>query len=148
MIRPWRIIWFQRKAPAVEGSLLKPEASAEQPVAVEALATTEKSIQRVADEIAIIDDGQLLVHQAADELVKGTKRIRAVLSNGSTPESPPEGTIWQQVREREWLITVSGFSSENVEQLRAENDVDQIEVIDLGLEDIFKDLIRGRRASA
>ena len=109
---------------------------------------TLSDVQRLADTIGIIDEGRLLVHCGVEEMLKRTKRIRAVLSNGSAPQSPPDGVIWQRVNQREWLLTVEGFSADTVERLRATNQVEQIEVIDLGLEEIFKDYVRGWRASA
>ncbi len=109
---------------------------------------TLSDVQRLADAIGIINEGQLRVHCAVDDLLRRTKRIRAVLSDGSAPERPPEGMIWQRVRDREWLLTVEDFSDETVAGLRATNALERVEVIDLGLEDIFKDYVRGWRASA
>ncbi len=105
-------------------------------------------VRRMADRIGIIHEGRLLVQRGVDDLLANTKRIRAVLRDGEAPSKHPEGTIWQRVRNREWLLTVSNFSADTVEQLRASNRLDQIEVIDLGLEDVFKDYVRGWRASA
>jgi hypothetical protein len=58
----------------------------------------------------------------------------------------PEGTIRQRLRNREWLLTVRNFSPETVACLEATNPVEHVEVIDLGLEDIFKDYVRGWKA--
>lgn len=107
---------------------------------------TFSDVQRLADTVAIIDEGELLIHCAVDDLLRSTKRIRAVLSDGSAPAEHPDGAIWQRVKNREWLVTVSDFSTEQVERLRSHNHVEHVEVIDLGLEDIFKDYIRGRRS--
>lgn len=103
-------------------------------------------VQRVADSIAIIDEGELLVHCSTDELLTCTKRIRAVLAEGATPTEELSGTLWQRVHQREWLITVKHFSEDQIEMLRERNQIEHIEVIDLSLEDIFKDYIRGRRS--
>jgi hypothetical protein len=80
-------------------------------------------------------------------LLNGTKRIRAVLRDGCIAGPPPEGTIWQRVQNREWLITVRGFSPSTLDYLRTKYSLDNVEVIDLGLEDVFKDLIKGRKAA-
>ena len=45
-------------------------------------------------------------------------------------------------------MTVGDFSPEKVEQIRAQNAVDHVEVIDLGLEDLFKDFVKGQRAAS
>lgn len=104
-------------------------------------------VQRLADTIAIIHEGKLLVHEEVDVLLRSTKRIRAVLGNGAVPGSLPDGLIWQRVNNREWLITVKDFSPDTVSQLRSANQLEHVEVMDLGLEDIFKDYVRGWRAS-
>ncbi len=109
---------------------------------------TLSDVQRLADTIGIIHEGSFLVQCSVDSLLTGTKRIRAVLRDGCTPGRPPDGMIWQRVQNREWLLTVKDFAADTVECLRAANQLEQVEVIDLGLEDIFKDYIRGQRVSA
>lgn len=105
-------------------------------------------VQRLAGTIGIIDEGRLLVHRDVDDMLKRTKRIRAVLSNGKAPQAPPDGVIWQRVDHREWLLTVEDFSGATIEHLRATNQLEKIEVVDIGLEDIFKDYVRGWRTQA
>ncbi len=109
---------------------------------------TLSDVQRLADTIGIVNEGKLLVHSPVDTLLDKTKRIRAVLEDGHAPSGPPEGTVWQRVQEREWLVTVKDFAPEMVERLKATNRLTNVEVIDLGLEEIFKDYVRGWRAGA
>lgn len=109
---------------------------------------TLADVQRMAGTIAIINEGELKVHCRVDDLLKNTKRIRAILTDGATPNSLPEGTVWQRVQDREWLLTVKDFADDTVAGLQAMDQVERVEVIDLGLEDIFKDFVRGWRASA
>jgi len=108
---------------------------------------TLADVQRLADRIGIIHEGRLLVDCPSDELLTTTKRVRAVLSDGAAPSDPPDGTVWQQVKGREWLMTVRGFTPESVRFLRQRYALDHVEVLDLGLEDVFKDIVRGRRAT-
>ena len=108
---------------------------------------TLADVQRLADTIGIINEGRLLVHDSVDALLGSTKRIHAVLKDGAVPAGAPEGTIWQRVHDREWQLTVNDFSNDTLERLRAANRLEHFEVIDLGLEDIFKDYVRGWRAS-
>ena len=103
-------------------------------------------VQRLADTVGILYGGRLLVHRKIDELLASTKRIRATLANGRPPDRVPANMIFQRVQGREWLLTVGEFTPETVEQIRAQEGVDHVEVIDLGLEDLFKDFIRGQRA--
>ena len=109
---------------------------------------TLSDVQRLADAVGIIHQGRLLANCPTEELLTGTKRIRVVLPDGCSPDKPPEGTIWQRFRRREWLLTVRGFSPATIEYLQTTYLVENIEVTDLGLEDVFKDYVRGRRASA
>ncbi len=57
-------------------------------------------------------------------------------------------TIWQQVRGREWSVTVADFTPEVVGQIEAQGGVEGIEVVNIGLEELFKDFIRGRKAAS
>ena len=109
---------------------------------------TLDDMQRLADTVGILYEGRLLVHRNIEELLAGTKRIRATLRNGRRPERLPAGTIWERVQGREWLVTVADFSPEKVQQIRAEEAVEHVEVIDLGLEDLFKDFVKGKRAAS
>ena len=105
-------------------------------------------VQRLADTVGMLYEGRLLVHRRVDELLATTKRIRATLTNDKRPDTLPAGTVWQRVNGREWLLTVDGFSPEKVDQVRTQEGVEHVEVMDLGLEDLFKDFVKGQRASA
>ncbi|MHC4670975.1 MAG: ABC transporter ATP-binding protein [Planctomycetota bacterium] len=109
---------------------------------------TLADVQRLADTVGLIYTGQLLVHCPVDQLLNKTKRIRAILEDGRLPDNIPEGTVWQQIRRREWLLTVDNCTPELVTRVRSSNPVSNIEVMNLTLEDIFKDYVKGRRASA
>lgn len=104
-------------------------------------------IQRVADTIGFLYKGRLLVQSKVDELLARTKRLRATLTNGSPPETLPAGVIWQQVEGRSWSITVADFTPEVVQEIGSLDGVDHVEVIEIGLEDLFKDFVRGQRST-
>ncbi len=109
---------------------------------------TLSDVQRMADTIGLIYEGRLLVHCPVDELLTGTKRIRVVLQDGCTPDKIPDGTIWQRLQGREWLLTVRGFGAGTLEFVRNTYPTETVEVLDLGLEDVFKDYVKGWRASS
>ncbi len=105
-------------------------------------------VQRMADQVGILHAGQLLYTGPTDELLTCTRRLRAVLRDGQRPQGAPPGTIWQRLDGREWLLTVRDFSPAVVEQVRSQAPVDHVEVLEIGLEDIFKDIIRGQKVPA
>jgi ABC-2 type transport system ATP-binding protein len=109
---------------------------------------TIDDVQRLADTVGLLYQGRLLVHRPLDQLLAHTKRIRAVLRDGALPRWLPETTIWQRVQRREWVLTVGDFSPELLPRLESENLVQNVEVQDLNLEDVFKDYVKGRRGAA
>jgi ABC-2 type transport system ATP-binding protein len=106
---------------------------------------TLADVQRLADSVAVLHEGRLLLHKSVDELLDRTKRIRAVLDDEKQAHQPPPGHIYQRVTGREWLITVGDFSSEQVEFIRNRNHVSNVDVQDLSLDDVFKDVVRGQQ---
>jgi ABC-2 type transport system ATP-binding protein len=106
-------------------------------------------IQRIADTVGFLYGGRLLVHEKIDELLAHTKRIRATLTNGSLPQEKPEANIvWQQIEGRNWLVTVADFTPETVQRISSLEGVDNAEVIEIGLEDLFKDFVKGQRSTS
>jgi len=103
-------------------------------------------IRRLADSVGIMREGRLVVQRNIDELLASTKRVRAVLADGRLPTWVPEGTIWQRVERREWLLTIDGFHPTLLERIRSENEVETVEVGDLALSELFRDYILGEGA--
>jgi ABC-2 type transport system ATP-binding protein len=104
---------------------------------------TLADVQRLADSVAILHEGKLILHSPVDSLLEHTKRVRAVLEDESSARQPPPGTLFQQIRGREWTLTMRDFAPEQVEFIRSRNRVSQIDVLDVSLDDVFKDVIRG-----
>ena len=103
-------------------------------------------VRRLADTVGILNEGRLLLQGNLDALLSSTKRISATLRDGSRPTAAIDGVIWQRVVGREWTITIRDFTPEKLQQVRAIEGVEHAGVIDLGLEELFKDFIRGQRA--
>jgi ABC-2 type transport system ATP-binding protein len=101
-------------------------------------------VRRLADTVGILHEGRLLVHGRVDEMLTTTKRIRVTLRDGVRPSSVPDGTIHQRLTGREWLLTVREFSAEKVDQVRRLEGAEHVEVLDVGLEDYFKDVVKGQ----
>lgn len=103
-------------------------------------------VQRLADSVALMHEGRLVLHEPTERLLSSTKRIRAVIEGGP-PTALPAGVVRQTVRGREWLVTVKDFSTEQVEFLKAHNAVSHVEVEDLTLDDVFRDYVCGAEPS-
>jgi ABC-2 type transport system ATP-binding protein len=104
-------------------------------------------VRRLADTVGILYEGRLLLQGNLDSLLSSTKRICATLRDGSRPNRTPEGVIWQRTQGRQWTLTVRDFTAEKLQQVRATEGVENAHVVDLGLEELFKDFIRGQRTA-
>jgi ABC-2 type transport system ATP-binding protein len=104
-------------------------------------------VRRLADSVGILYEGRLMIQGNVDELLATTKRISVTLRDGSRPEQMPAGTIWQRIDGRAWSATIRDFSPEKEQQIRALACAECVEVQDLGLEDFFKDFIKGQRVA-
>ncbi|MFO0035820.1 MAG: ABC transporter ATP-binding protein [Planctomycetota bacterium] len=102
-------------------------------------------VERVADEVGIFVDGRFIARGSIDELRSNIKRVQIVLPDGKLPTHIPEQAVFQRLSRRDWTVTVSPFSEDLFEQLLSENHALGGNVVDLSLEDIFKDVIRGRK---
>ena len=100
-----------------------------------------EEVRRLADSVCILRDGRILVHGRVDELLASVKRVRAVLIDGHLPRWVPDGTVYQRINRREWMLTVSSFSADVEERLKAENSVESVDVFDVNLGELFKDYI-------
>jgi ABC-2 type transport system ATP-binding protein len=106
---------------------------------------TLADVQRLADSVGLMHEGRLLLQSPVDVLLEKTKRIRAVLEEETSTHEPPPGYVWEQVRGREWVITVNDFNSQQVEFVRSKNRVSHLDVEDMSLDDVFKDVVRGKQ---
>ena len=102
-------------------------------------------VERVADDIGIFVDGRFIVLGSVEDLRRNIKRIQIVLRDGKLPTYIPEQVLYQRLSRRDWQVTVNPFAEELFEDLIMKNDATGGNVIDMGLEDIFKDVIRGSK---
>jgi ABC-2 type transport system ATP-binding protein len=83
-------------------------------------------VERVADDVGIFVDGRFI-------------------ALGKLPVHIPEQVLFQRLSRRDWTVTVNPFTEELFEELIVRNHATGGNVIDLGLEEIFKDVIRGTK---
>ena len=83
-------------------------------------------VHRLADSVAFLHEGRLLLHGSIEDLLDRTKRVRAVREDESADLLPPPGTVFQQVNGREWLMTLENFDQAHLEFVRARNHVSHV----------------------
>lgn len=113
-------------------------------------------VERVADYVAIVRSGHLLLVERLDELKSQVRDIVLTLSDAelhpSTALLPlaPDSIVYQQRRGRQWQLTVRGHLNGQLDQLRQQPFVTGVEVRQPGLEEIFVAYLRaaGYRAEA
>jgi ABC-2 type transport system ATP-binding protein len=101
-------------------------------------------MERVADEIAIIEEGRLVKRATLDELKGKVKKVKLTF-----PGEPPADARIEGARDvardgREWMVTYEDFAEEKLAELR-KLPISGLQVIDLDLEDIFVVLV-GKRS--
>jgi len=99
-------------------------------------------MERIADTVAILHHGKLLLSGSLEGLKSGYKKLRAVYPRELPLRFPLKGLVRTQRNERHAILTVSEFAPGMVEQLR-QSGASSIEVIDLPLEEIFVETIKG-----
>jgi ABC-2 type transport system ATP-binding protein len=105
-----------------------------------------EDVERIADRVGLIFNGQLQLDVPVKDLLSTTRRVRAVLKNAGPPKSFPAESIWQQIDGREWLLTITNFTSDTISHLQAANGLENVEVEEISLSQFFKDYVKGRRA--
>lgn len=99
-------------------------------------------LERVADEVAILHEGRLRLGGSLEELKSGVKKLRAVYPD-AVPESFLLPGLIRAVRDtHQALLTVTRYTDDLVAELRGSG-AESVEVIDLSLEEIFVETVKG-----
>ena len=100
-------------------------------------------MERVADEVAILHQGRLLLRDSLDSLKAATKKLRVVYPD-RVPERIEIPGLLRVVRNtHQALITVGGYDAGVAERLRAAG-AESVEALDLSLEEIFVEAVQGQ----
>jgi len=102
-------------------------------------------VERVADVVAILRKGRLVVREPLEDLKRSVRELTVTLENGS-PTAPdiPGTVIRQERRDRQWRFLVRDLEEQTLQQSR----VGQVEVRQPSLEDIFVGYMRSEEAPA
>jgi ABC-2 type transport system ATP-binding protein len=103
-----------------------------------------EEVERVADYVGIINDGELLLTSSIDDIKASYKRIRYA-TNGTRPElAGVPGILGVENGRHEQVLTVKGWGDETVRALGLRG-VSEPEVLPISLEEIFVSTVRAER---
>ena len=103
-----------------------------------------EEVERVADDVGIINDGELLLTAPLDDIKASYKRIRYA-TNGTRPElAGVPGVLAVENGRHEQVLTVQGWGEETLRALGGRG-VANPEVLPISLEDIFVNTVRAER---
>lgn len=101
-------------------------------------------VQRMADRVALMHDGKIVLAGATEKILDRVKRIRVVLEEDAAVPPVSANVLRQQRTGREWLLTVDQPEPPQLEQLRDRPGVNRLDVLDMNLDEVFKDVVRGK----
>ncbi len=93
-------------------------------------------VERVADRVAIIDNGRLVADGAVDEVKESVKRVVARMPDGAVELSDIEGLRQVQGEGSRRLLTVVGYGEAQAARIQAQGGHIE-DVMDVGLEEAF-----------
>jgi ABC-2 type transport system ATP-binding protein len=106
-------------------------------------------VERVADIVAIIRRGKLLLVEPLDALKAQIRRLTVTLKDGATSAPALAGEIIsQRCKARQWQAVVRGTSEQELATLANRDTVDNVEVNVPTLEDIFVAYMQGGNGDA
>src|SRR6478672_5749481 len=95
-------------------------------------------VERVADIIAIMHSGRLLVVERLDQLKQSARQLTVTVNDAAAPLTPIAGElIHQRRRGRQWDVLVRGLDTTDLERLRFADGVVAVEARTPSLEEIF-----------
>ena len=94
-------------------------------------------VERVADYIAIMHVGRLVVVERLDELKQQTQQLTLTLQDAATVPDINGTVLTQRHRGRQWQAVVQRLAEGELERLRVDDSVQEAELRPLALEEIF-----------
>jgi ABC-2 type transport system ATP-binding protein len=95
-------------------------------------------VERVADVVAILHTGRLLVVERLDRLKQTTRQLTVTVSESTTPLPAIEGEmIYQRRRGRQWDVLARGIDETAIDRLRFAEGIVAVETRTPSLEEIF-----------
>jgi ABC-2 type transport system ATP-binding protein len=105
-------------------------------------------VERVADTVAIIHHGRLAALAPLEQLKDETQELLLTVRNGAPPPIVPGEMLRSRQHARQWQILVRGCPPDQLERLRHDATVTEVEVRRPGLEEIVAGYLRSKPADA
>lgn len=102
-------------------------------------------MERVADEVAILHNGRLRLRSSLDDLKTAWKQLRVIYPQAIPAQFPVPGLVRAQRNTHQALLTVESFDAAMPGALMSAG-AESVEVIDLSLEEIFVETVKGGTA--
>ena len=102
-------------------------------------------MERVADEVAIMHEGRLRLRSSLDDLKRAWKKLRVVYPQSLPDRFPINGMVRSERNHHQAILTVESFDDAMPRALQSAG-AESVEVIDLSLEEIFVETVKGGAA--
>jgi ABC-2 type transport system ATP-binding protein len=102
-------------------------------------------VERVADRVAVLDKGRLLLHSALDDLKDEVRRVRLVFDEPPADHLTVPGAVAIRRMGREVLVTLLCCEDGEAERLGATLGASAVDAQRIGLEEFFIDLVGDHR---
>ncbi len=94
-------------------------------------------VERVADYVAILHEGQLVLVERLDDLKDNVKALVVTLDDGAAMPRVPGEILRERRQARQWQILARDLSEDDLAGLRGQSSVRDVEVRRPALEEIF-----------
>jgi ABC-2 type transport system ATP-binding protein len=95
-------------------------------------------VERVADIVAILRKGKLILVERLDELKSQVRKLTVTMKDGQTELPQLDGEILsRRLKQRQWQLIARGISDKQLSTLKAHENVRELEVVPTNLEEIF-----------
>jgi len=101
-------------------------------------------VERVADQVAMVHQGKLVLVDTLDELKESMQELTVVVADAvAGPPNVPGEVLREKRRARQWQLIVRGMSEADVDRLRDDESIIAIETRTPALEEIFVAYMQG-----
>jgi ABC-2 type transport system ATP-binding protein len=101
-------------------------------------------VERVADIVAIVRRGRVLLVESLDELKRSMHELTIIVADGAIgPPSVPGEVLRERRRARQWQLVVRGLEQVDLERLRLDESIAAVDRRTPALEEIFVAYMQG-----